>query len=315
MPSTEPHNAAEILCLGEAMVEFVRQPDGVTFRQGYGGDTSNAAIAAARQGGRVGYVTAVGTDRFGDDLVELWQNEGIATDLVRRDPEAPTGIYFVDPDPASRHFTYYRTGSAASRMASEGLDVARIGVARVLHLSGITLAVSSDLRRTAFWAADAVASAGGTVSLDTNLRRQLWSVDEARTHLQAAATRAGIIVTSVDDQQDLSGLSDPAEIAQALHVLGPGIVLVTLGGDGAWLSIEGQGQLIPAAPADPVDSTGAGDTFSGTFLTWWLETGDPVLAAHRASVAAAATVSALGAIPAIPDRDHVVRTARNLGRA
>ena len=63
----------DILCLGEAMVEFVRQGDGLTYAKGFGGDTSNAAIAAARQGASVGYVSAVGTDRFGDDLLALWQ--------------------------------------------------------------------------------------------------------------------------------------------------------------------------------------------------------------------------------------------------
>lgn len=296
------------------MVEFVRQPDGVTFLQGFGGDTSNAAIAAARQGAAVGYVTAVGTDRFGDDLMALWARERIDTSLVVRDPSAPTGIYFIDPDPAARHFTYYRQGSAASRMTPAALDPARIAGAAALHISGITLAVSSDLRATALAAAGMVRDAGGTVSLDTNLRRQLWSLDEARAHLGAAMRLAGIVVTSIDDQQALSGIGDPAAIANAIHAIGPEIVAVTLGGDGAWLSHAGEGRPIPAAPSDPVDSTGAGDTFAGTFLAWWLETGDPVRAAHLAAIAAAATVSALGAIPAIPDRSQVVGTARALRR-
>lgn len=304
----------QILCLGEAMVEFVRQADGVTFRQGFGGDTSNAAIAAARQGAAVGYVTAVGADRFGDDLVGLWQREGVATDLVVRDPGAPTGIYFIDPDPEARHFTYYRRGSAASRMTPDALDPARIGAARVLHVSGITLAVSPELRATALAAASMTAAAGGMVSLDTNLRRQLWSPEAARTHLDAVMRLAAIVVTSVDDQQVLTGRSDPADIAAGIHALGPDLVVVTLGAGGAWLSRAGQGRLVPPAPSDPVDSTGAGDSFAGAFLAWWLETGDPVLAAHRAAIAAAATVSALGAIPAIPDRARVVEAARALGR-
>lgn len=303
-----------ILCLGEAMVEFIRQPDGVTFRQGFGGDTSNAAIAAARQGACVGYVTAVGTDRFGDDLVALWQREGIDTGAVVRDAEAPTGIYFIDPDPAARHFTYYRKGSAASRMTPAALDPVRIAAAAVLHLSGITLAVSQDLRETALAAAGMVRGAGGTVSLDTNLRRQLWPPDQARSHLRTAMGLTRIVVTSIDDQEALSGLTDPGAIATAIHDAGPEIVAVTLGAGGAWLSQGGNGQFIPPAPSEPVDSTGAGDTFAGSFLAWWLETRDPILAAHRAAIAAAQTVSALGAIPAIPDRARVIAAARTLGR-
>ena len=304
----------DILCLGEAMVEFVRQPDGTTFTQGFGGDTSNAAIAAARQGASVGYVTAVGTDRFGDDLIDLWRREGIDTETVVRAKDAPTGIYFIDPDPAAHGFTYYRAGSAASRMTPGALNRDRIGAAKILHISGITLAVSPALRATAMGAAGIVRAAGGTVSLDTNLRRQLWSLDDARTHLDAAADLAHIVVTSIDDQQALSGQTDPGRIASGLHARGVEVVAVTLGGDGAYLSVDGTSHEIPPAPASPIDSTGAGDTFAGTFLAWWLESGDPVLAAHRAAIAAAATVSGYGAIPAIPGRDQVVGAAARLGR-
>ena len=197
-------------------------------------------------------------------------------------------------------------------MVPTGLDPDRIGAAEVMHISGITLAVSAGLRATAMAAAEIVRGAGGTVSLDTNLRRQLWSPDAARPHLEAAIRLAGIVITSVDDQTELTGCVDPATIAQAIHALGPEIVAVTLGAEGAWLSLAGQGRIIPAALSTPVDSTGAGDCFAGTFLAWWRETGDPVLAAHRAAIAAAATVSRMGAIPAIPNRAHVLTAERSI---
>lgn len=303
----------DILCLGEAMVEFVRQPDGRTYVQGFGGDTSNAAIAAARQGAKAGYATAVGDDPFGRDLRDLWRREGVDTSCVQISRDAPTGIYFVDPDPAARHFTYYREGSAASRMTPGALSRATLEGVRVLHISGITLAVSKALRETAFSAARTVKDLGGRVSLDTNLRLKLWSREEARETLDRATELADIVFTSIDDQETLSGATRPDRIVSAIRSRGPGLVACTRGGDGVFLSTPEGEVEIPAAPADPVDSTGAGDCFAGAFLARWLETGDPLLAARAATIAAAATVSAMGAIEAIPDRRTVDARAAELG--
>lgn len=293
---------SQILCLGEPLVEFVREPDG-RYLRGVGGDTSNAAIAAARQGGDVGYLTSLGGDPFGQAVRDLWTRESVDHSAVRTDPDAPTGIYFVDPDPEGRHFTYYRTGSAASRMEPPDLDQTALDKAKILHVSGITLAVSDPLRRTTFAAIEATRA---TVSLDTNLRLKLWSAEEARAVTHAAAERAGILVTSVDDSATLTGLTEPIEIAAFYHRIGPGIVLVTCGADGAVLSVDGTPTRIAPASAEPVDSTGAGDSFAGAFLAWWLETGDPVMAARRAAIVAAGTVSGLGAVDPIPWRDAVL---------
>ncbi|MEO1493378.1 MAG: sugar kinase [Pseudomonadota bacterium] len=290
-----------LLCLGEPLVEFVRLDNG-DYRRGFGGDTSNAAIAAARQGAEVGYITALGTDRFGDGLIDLWAREDVSTAHVRRDPEAPTGIYFVDPDPAGRFFTYYRAGSAASRMRPEDLPMDAVQAARCLHLSGITLAVSDELRETALAAMTAAREAGAEVSLDTNLRLKLWDLDTAQQVTRAAMRLATIAVTSIDDSLHLTGLEAPAAIAEMYHALGPATVLVTMGAEGCYLSHPGGAEQIPAAPADPIDSTGAGDSFAGSYLAWWLETGDAALAARRAAQVAAKTVSGLGAVDPIPTR-------------
>ena len=85
---------ADIICMGEPLVEFNETRPGL-FQQGFGGDTSNCAVAAARQGARVGYLTAVGADAFGDRLLALWQEEGVDTGQVVRDSSHPTGHYFV----------------------------------------------------------------------------------------------------------------------------------------------------------------------------------------------------------------------------
>ncbi|MFT5114938.1 MAG: 2-dehydro-3-deoxygluconokinase, partial [Parasphingorhabdus sp.] len=87
----------DIICLGEAMVEFNQRPDGLLV-QGFGGDTSNCAISAARQDATVAYITRVGDDHFGKCLIDLWSTENIDTSQVVRNNEASSGIYFVTHD-------------------------------------------------------------------------------------------------------------------------------------------------------------------------------------------------------------------------
>ena len=105
----------DIVCLGEPLLEFNQQPDG-RYLPGHGGDTSNCAIAAARQGASVGYITRIGDDAFGASFLSLWRAEGVDTREVVRDPAAHTGIYFVTHDERGHAFSYFRAGSAASLM-------------------------------------------------------------------------------------------------------------------------------------------------------------------------------------------------------
>lgn len=305
----------DLLCLGEPMVEFVRTggPDSDAYLAGVGGDTSNAAIAAARQGANVGYLTALGADRFGDRILKLWDREGVDSSTVWRDPDAPTGLYVIDPDPAERHYSYFRAGSAASRYSQDRLPADELANAAVLHVSGITLAVSEDLRAATFEAMRQVQAAGGKISLDTNLRLKLWDAETARKVIGEAAPNASILITSIEDSEVLTGFSQPSKILSHYSDMGVGIVILTLGDAGAVLSIDGKVGEIEPAKAKPVDSTGAGDSFAGSFLAWWLETKDPWKAARMAAIVAAGTVSGLGAIDPIPDRANVVSIAKETG--
>ncbi len=297
--------SAEIYCLGEPLAEFVREPDG-RWRLGWGGDSCNAAIAAARQGAKVGYLGALGTDLFGDGIVAHWAAEGVDAASVRRNPAAPTGLNFVEPDPAARRFTYVRKGSAASLYGPDDLDLPALRAARVLHLSGITLAVSPTLRAAGLAAMEAARAAGLTVSLDTNLRLALWSAEAALETLRRAAALADTLVTSIEDAEALMGISDPDAAIDAWAALGPKTVILTMGAKGSRMLADGGRVDVPPAPANPVDSTGAGDSFAGSFLAWRLELGDPLEAARRAAIVAAGTVSGYGATAPIPRREAVL---------
>src|SRR6201996_4720350 len=126
----------EILALGEAMIEFNQSAkDQPNYLQGFGGDTSNFCIAAARQGARTGFVSAVGADHFGHLLMDLWEREQVDTSLVRVDPQASTGVYFVSHGPNGHAFDSLRAVSAGSRYTPRDLPLDAIAAAKVIHLS------------------------------------------------------------------------------------------------------------------------------------------------------------------------------------
>lgn len=294
----------DILTLGEPLVEFNEQGEG-RWLQGFGGDTSNVAVAAARQGARAGVLTRIGTDAFGDALIGLWAREGVSAQHVIRDPDAPTGIYFVHHGPEGHAFSYRRAGSAASLMRPDDLSLEAIGGARVLHLSGITLAISASAADTAFAAMCAARANGVTVAFDPNLRQRLWPLERARATIHGALAYADIALPGLEDARALTGLDDPRAILERYRAMGPRIVALTLGEDGA-LVADGDAvyEVLPRRTV-PVDASGAGDCFDGAFLARWLDNGDVADAARYANCAASLKVEGYGAIAPIPTAAQV----------
>jgi len=297
----------DILTLGEPLIEFNNRGGG-DFVKGFGGDTSNVAIAAARQGAKSAVLAHIGTDPFGDDLMGLWAEEGVATDWVVRNPKAPTGIYFVDHGERGHSFSYRRAGSAASLMEPGDLPLEAIRAARILHVSGISLAISASACDACFAAMRAAREAGVTVSFDLNLRQLLWPLDRARAITHAAVALADIALPGIDDARVLSGLEDPREVLDFYRGLGPRTVALTLAEEGAAVADGDDVQMIPPRPADLVDASGAGDCFDGSFLARLCAGDDVATAARYATVAASLSVEGVSAIAPIP-RAAAVRAA------
>lgn len=295
----------DIVSIGEPLFELNQGPGEGVFRPGHGGDTSNMAIAAARQGASVAYVTAVGADQFGDSFLALWKAEGVNTAAVKRSPVAHTGLYFVTHGASGHVFSYMRAGSAASRMTPDDMPSALIEDARVVHASAISQAISSSAADAVFHAFDLAHGSGTTVSYDTNLRLRLWPLDRARAIIHAACGMADIVKSSFEDGEQLTGLSDPGAIVDFYLQLGPRIVILTLGAEGAVVAAGGAREKIPVHPVKPVDATGAGDAFTGAFLAEYLRGGDAFGAARYAVVAAALSTEGYGAVAPIPRRAAV----------
>ena len=297
----------DILALGEPMVEFNQTGEGAgrMYLQGFGGDTSNAAIAAARQGASVGYISAVGDDVYGQMLRELWDRESVDHSEVRTDAQGFTAVYFVTHDESGHHFSFFRRGSAASRMTPAQLPAQRIAQARVLHLSGISAAISDSACDTCFAAVEIAKAAGVKVCFDTNLRLKLWPLPRARAVMREMIRQSDICLPSYDDVAAISGLKDADALLDWCLDLGAGVVALKLGAEGALLS-DGKIRLrIPPHPCKVVDATGAGDTFGGALLAR-LVAGDELEAAGRyATVAAALSTEGYGAVEPIPTAARV----------
>ena len=300
---------AELLCLGEPMLELNRQPPGpdgrVHYLEGFGGDASNAAIAAARSGAKVGMLTAVGADGPGDGFLALWQREGVETETVLRDPAAPTGLYLVTHDADGHHFAFYRAGSAASRMGPAVLPVAAIRAARILHVTGISQAISEAACDAVFAAIALAKAAGVRVSYDTNLRLRLWPAARAAAVIHAAIAKADIALPSLEDARVLTGLTAPEAIAAFYRRLGCPLVVLKCGAEGVLLAQGETLTRIPGRRVAAVDATGAGDCFAGAFLARILDGAAPAAAAEYANAAAALSTLGYGAVAPIPRRAEV----------
>ncbi|MEV1046975.1 sugar kinase [Streptomyces sp. NPDC049916] len=229
----------DVVCLGESMVTFLpsqpgRLADVPSFGRGIGGAESNVACALAAAGHRAAWVGRVGADGFGDHLVETIAGYGVDTSAVRRDPDRPTGIYFrtaTDRGADTHEVAYYRAGSAASAMAPDNVPYEDLFAGRVLHLSGITAALSADCLALL---RDLTAPRPGRplVSFDVNHRPHLWrGADADASVLLELARRADLVFVGEDEAEEAWGIVGADAVRAALPE--PAVVVVKRGSAGA----------------------------------------------------------------------------------
>jgi 2-dehydro-3-deoxygluconokinase len=295
-----------IVAIGEPMVEFNQtRPDERNFLQGFGGDSSNMIIAAARSGARTAYVTRIGDDEFGRMFLDLWKREGVDTGGVIVDKEAPTGVYFVTHGPKGHAFSYLRAGSAASRIRPQDLKEELLEEASFIHASGISMAISASACDTVLAAFEATRANGAKISFDANLRLKLWPLARARALIGAAAAMADYFFPSIEDAEALSGKKGREANLDWAHRLGAKVVFLKLGPEGVVVSDGARREHIPGMKLKVVDATGAGDCFCGAALAR-LAAGDSLWdAARYANAAAALKTTGFGAVDPLPRPDAV----------
>ncbi|MGP2437974.1 sugar kinase [Streptomyces sp. JW3] len=303
-------DAVDVVALGESMVTFLpsrpgRLADVPSFDRAIGGAESNVACALAAAGHRVRWVGRVGADGFGDHLVATIGGHGVDVSAVRRDPDRPTGVYFRtagDRATDAHEVAYYRAGSAASAMSPRTVDLAAVRSGRVLHLSGITAALSAgclELMR------ELTARRAGRplVSFDVNYRPGLWrGRGDGPEVLRELARGADLVFAGDDEAWDLGG---PEAVRAALPE--PDLLVVKQGAAGATAFHGPHATFVPAPQVDVVAAVGAGDAFAAGFLSATLR-GLPVRDRLRhGHLAAAAALTVPGDLAAPPARDHADR--------
>ena len=288
--------------------------DVTLFHRGWGGDTSNMAVAATRLGRRVGYVTKIGDDAFGQCFLELWNREGVDTSNVIVEKGGFTGIYFIAY--ANGHeFTYFRKGSSASHISADEVDHEYIKNSRIFHSSGISQAISDSSREAVFHGMEIARKNKVLVSYDPNVRLKLWPLETARDTIIRAIGLADIVFPSMEDASILFSSGSAKDAARRFFELGPSTVVLKLGASGCMVATKEEVFETPGFEVNVVDATGAGDAFDAAFLCGILEGWDLRRCAKFANAVGALTTTGKGAVNPIPRRsvvDDFLRSRTNV---
>ncbi|MET0956786.1 MAG: sugar kinase [Cryobacterium sp.] len=280
-----PHGAGpELLAVGETMAMVApltgdRLVDAEHFRLDAGGAESNVAAHVAALGHRAGWFSRLGDDALGRRVAMQLAGRGVDVSSVVTDPVHPTGLYVKDPGNGVR---YYRAGSAASHLAPADAERVELGGVRILHVSGITAAISESAAGFLSRLMDRAHEAGVLVSFDVNHRLALWGCAEAADTLAALARRADLVFTGRDEAESLWGTVSAGDV-RALFPDAPELV-VKDGSVGATTYLGDEEVFEPALVVDVVDVVGAGDAFAGGYLAALLGGATPadrLRAGHR----------------------------------
>jgi 2-dehydro-3-deoxygluconokinase len=280
-------NPPALLAIGETMAMVApvtgdRLAEAEHFRLDAGGAESNVAAHVAALGHSASWFSRLGDDSLGRRIAGQLERRRVDVSTVVFDPVHPTGVYFKDPGHGVR---YYRAGSAASCLSTADADAVALKGVRVLHLSGITAAISTSAARFLTRVIDRAHDAGVLVSFDVNHRPALWDFAAAAADLEALARRADLVFTGRDEAESLWGTALPGDVRARFPEV-PELV-VKDGSVGATAYASDQEVFEPSLVVEVVDVVGAGDAFAGGYLAALLD-GEPPRERLRAGHARAA---------------------------
>jgi len=314
----------EVVTLGETMVMFSPGGQGPLryineFYKRLAGSESNVAIGLCRLGHTVGWISRVGHDEFGQYIIKELRGEGVDVSQVKIDEQAPTGIMFKEIRTSREtRVTYYRKGSAASRMTEKDLDTSYISGAKILHITGITPALSSSCCDTIYRAIEIAKDFGIDISFDPNIRLKLWSIDKARAVLLDIIPKCDIVLPGLDEAELLLGTSGVEESIDKLLQMGVKKIAVKTGADGCWVADANERRHIPGFnPGVVVDPIGAGDAFAAGFLSGILENKSLSECGIMANAMGALAVTTPGDYEGLPTRkelDDFINGAQEITR-
>ncbi|MCB4768443.1 sugar kinase [Ancylobacter sp. Lp-2] len=289
--------------IGECMIELADAGGGL-YRRGFAGDTLNTAwgVRGLTDPAEVSvrYVTRVGDDAPSDEMLGFFAGAGIDTSHVGRVPGRPVGLYMIALQGFERSFTYWRDTSAAKLLAADR-DALRAALADAacIYLSGITLAILPPEHRGNLFAVLAEARArGAMIAFDANIRLRLWpSLDALRVGLEEGYRAATIALPTFPDESEIFGDTSPEAMIERVAGYGVPEIVVKDGAEPCTLQAGGRIEAIPAVRvAEPLDTTGAGDSFNAGYLAARLAGREPAEAVRLAHKVAARVICSRGAL-------------------
>lgn len=300
--------APYLVTIGETMALLTAEHPGPlahvsTMGLGIGGSESNVAIGVQRLGGNAVWCGRLGADSLGQLVLREIRAEGV-TVRITEDQAAPTGLMLKERRTLStQKVSYYRAGSAGSRLAPGDLDPLLIAGASVLHVSGITAALSGSAAAAVRQAMETARANGVTVSFDLNYRANLWTGAAAGDSYRALIPLADVVFAG-DEEAALAvgSATKPAELARRMAALGPAQAVIKLGSEGAVASIDGEIFHQAAVPIQAVDTVGAGDAFVAGYLAEFMAGSAPIRRLELAAKTGAFACLASGDWEGLPRR-------------
>ncbi|WP_410767792.1 sugar kinase [Fontibacillus sp. BL9] len=271
----------------------------------FGGAESNVAIGLARLGCRSGWFGRLGDDPLGRRIHKAIRGEGVDVSRVGLAKDAPTGLMLREKTLGKSSVYYYRRYSAASRMQPEDLDEDYIASAKILHVTGITAALSPSSKETLFRAVALAKKHGTKVSFDPNLRLKLWNLEEARPALLALAEQADYFLPGLDELRLLYDKEHLEELIPELNKL-PAVKIIKGGDKATYLLEDGELSSVPYFQVEQVvDSVGAGDGFCAGFLAGLLQGDSHTEAIRLGNLIGSMVIQAPGDWEGLPTREEV----------
>ncbi|MBT9595439.1 MAG: sugar kinase [Vitreoscilla sp.] len=299
----------DVVTMGEAMVLFCAMQPGALatvqqFRRATAGAELNVAVGLSRLGLRVGYVSKVGRDSFGEYLLGFLDAEGIDRSQVEVDDHHPTGFMLksLETDGTDPRIEYFRRGSAASHLGVADHPAAYCAGSRHLHLTGISPPLGPAVRELVQEMARQARASGRSVSFDPNLRPRLWPSRQVMVEaVNQLAAQADLVMPGLAEGSLLTGRDRPEDIADFYRERGAQRVVVKLGAEGAYYAgPDGHGTVPGWLVPRVVDTVGAGDGFAVGVISALLQGLSTEQAAARGNVIGARVVQFPGDCDGLP---------------
>jgi 2-dehydro-3-deoxygluconokinase len=298
----EHNKRFELVSLGEAMLRMsvpigARLDDARALDVEIGGAEGNLCVALARLGRRCGWVSRLPDHALANAVLRTYRSDGVDVSAVRRVPGERLGTYFIEyaTQPRAIQVIYDRADSAAAHMTADDIDWGYLLDTRVLHLTGITAALSAGCYAMLAEAIRRARAAGVAVSFDVNYRAKLWDAHTAGARLRPLVAEADILFCKSTDATNLFGIAGEqrALLAGLQALTRARAVFSTFGEQGAALLVDGELIAEPALPVQIIDRIGSGDAFAAGALDGWLD-GDVRVGLRRGVALAAIALSQHG---------------------